>query len=372
VPGDNFSRRVARAAAAGGGRTYRAQTPVTWYLVLFVICLLGVSLVAYSRYEVLHPLPKVVAAKTPPTATTEWLAAVAVDACGKFAPSDLPVEPVPDEPITSLGNGVVQIDPGLSPQAAEFEGTKATLGAYLGLESAEITPNILSFPGPRVPVPTTTTTSSTTTTTTLAKSKKSKGATTTSTTAATTTTTTTTPTTTTKPAKSTGKTTSTSSTSTTSTSSTTTTTTVATEPGPARNYKNGQTSCDGKPGQISVETWPSPTSSKGQIVSASKASGIRFANGELITIAFVPKGTAILQPPAAARNAISTFLVQDPTGIATTTLPSTTIAPSTSSTSSTTSTTVAGKGSTTTTTTTAAGKGSTTSTTSAAPTSSTS
>lgn len=316
MPGDNFSRRVARAAAAGGGRTYRAQTPVTWYLVVLVICLLGVSLVAFSRYELLHPLPKVVAAKTPPTASNEWEAAVSVDVCGKFVASELPVEPVPDEPIASLGNGVVRIDPGVSPQAAEFEGAKATLGAYLGLESAEITPTILSFPG--VPVPTTTTSTTTTTTTTPATS------------------TTTTTTGTTSTSKASG---STSSTTTASTSSTTTSTTLAPKP---RDYKNGQ-DCDGKPAVGSVETWSSATSTKGQVVPASKASGIRLEDGQLITIAFVPKGTTIPKPPAVARNAVATFLVEDPSGFATTTVPSTV---ATTSTASTTTTTVAGKGST--------------------------
>jgi hypothetical protein len=302
VPGDNFSRRVARAAASGGGRTYRAQTPVTWYLMVLVICLLGVSLVAYSRYELLHPLPKAAAVSVPPTSTTEWEAAVAVDICGTFVPSDLPVEPVADEPIATLGNGVVRIDPGVSPQAADFEGKKATLGAYLGLESAEVSSSELSFPGPLVKVATTTTT-----------------------------TTTTTPKKTTTTTKSTGK--------TTSTSSTTTTTTVATKPGPARVYKEGG-SCDGKAADISVEEWPSPTSTKGQIVPAAQASGIRLKDGELITLAFVPKGTTIPQPPAAARKAVSTFMVEDPTGFATTTV-------ATASAAATTTTTVAPKSSTT-------------------------
>jgi hypothetical protein len=298
VPGDNFSRRVARAAASGGGRTYRAQTPVSWYLIVLVICLLGVSLVAYSRYELLHPLPKAAAASVPPTSTTEWEAAVAVDICGKFVPSDLPVAPVPNEPIASLGNGVIQIDPGISPEATDFEGTKATLGAYLGLEGAQVSPIELSFPGPLVKVATTTTTTTTTT---------PKNTTTT--------------------------------TKTTSTSSTATTTTIATKPGPARVYKEGG-SCDGKPSDISVEEWPSPNSSKGQIVPAAQASSIRLKDGQLITLAFVPKGTTIPQPPAAARKAVSTFMVEDPTGFATTTV-------ATASAPSTTATTVAPKSSTT-------------------------
>jgi hypothetical protein len=320
VPGENFSRRVARAAAAGGGRTYRAQTPVSWYLIVFVICLLGVSLVAYSRYEVLHPLPSIAAKSVPPTATNEWEAAVAVDACGTFVPSALPVEAVPNEPIASLGNGVVRIEPGLSSQASQFEGAKATLGNYLGLEAAEITPTIMSFPGPLVPVPTTTTTS-----TTVAKSTAKSSTTTTATTTSTTV------------AKSTGKAaTTTSSSSTSSTSSTTTTTAPTTKAGPPRVYKTGQTKCDGKPGVISVETWSSPKTTKGLLFTAAKAPGIRFANGQLITIAFLPKGAVIPRPPAAARTIVATFLVEDPSGFATPTVASTAPIVSTSATTPTT------------------------------------
>ncbi len=302
MPGDNFSRRVARAAASGGGRTYRAQTPVTWYLVLFLICLLGVSLVAYSRYELIHPPAAAAKAVVPPTASDEWQAAVAVDICGKFVPSALPVDNLADDPLASIGAGVVRIDPGLSPEASAYEGKGADLGAYLTIEGADIAANLLSLPGKPVPVTTTTTTttvakgtstttSSTTTSTTVAK--KGKG---------------------------------------TTTSSSTTTTTVLTKPGPPRNYKDGVTKCSSKPGETVVETWPSPTSTKGTVVPDTAAESIPLKDGELITIAFVPKGTTIPQPPAADRNAIKTFLLEDPAGVATTTLPATTSTSSTSTT----------------------------------------
>lgn len=287
MPGDNFSRRVARAAASGGGRTYRAQTPVTWYLVLLVICLLGVSLVAYSRYELIHPPAAVPKPVVPPTASNEWQAAVAVDVCGKFVPSALPIDQVASDPLASIGNGVVRIDPSLSLQPALYEGKGATLGAYLLIEGASISGSLLQLPGKPVPVPTTTSTSSsTTTTTTLAKAKKG--------------------TTTTSP-------------------STTTTTTVLTKPGPAHNYRSGVTKCGSKPGYAVVETWPSPTSTKGTAVPSGLASGIRFENGQLITIAFLRKGEAVPRPPAADRRAVSTFLLEDPSGVATTTLPASTV-----------------------------------------------
>jgi hypothetical protein len=334
VPGDNFSRRVARAAASGGGRTYRAQTPVSWYLVLLAICLLGVSLVAYSRYELLHPLPAATKASVPPTASDEWQAAVAVDICGTFVPTALPVDKLATDPLASIGDGIVRIEPSLSPQPTAYEGKAAILGAYLQIEGASVSAALLSVPGKPVPVPTTTTTTSTTTTTTVPKGKK---ATTTTSTSSSTTTTSSSTTTSTTAAKSKGK-------STTTTSSSTTSTTVATEPGPAKNYKNGVTKCGSKPGYISVETWPKTTSTKGTIVPVAKADGTLLENGQMITIAFLPKGSTIPQPPAVDRAALKSFAIEDPGGIATTTIPSTvattsTSSTSTSSTSSTTSTT---------------------------------
>ena len=52
---------VARAGATGGGRTYRARVPYRWYSGLALIVVLGVFLVAYSRYERLHPAQPVAA-----------------------------------------------------------------------------------------------------------------------------------------------------------------------------------------------------------------------------------------------------------------------------------------------------------------------
>ena len=348
MPGDNFSRRVARAAASGGGRTYRAQTPVTWYLVLLVICLLGVSLVAYSRYELIHPPVAATKPVVPPTASNEWEAAVAVDVCGQFVPSALPVDDVADDPLASIGDGVVRIEPGISPQAAEYEGKNATLGAYLLIEGVGISSNLLEIPGKPVPVPTTTTT-----TTTVAKGKKAKGTTTTSTSS-------TTSTTVAKGKKAKGTTT------TTSTSSTTTTTTVLTKPGPARDYKNGVTKCGSQPGYIEVETWPSPTATKGTVVPASQADGVRLADGQLITIAFLPKGEALPQPPAADRNAVQSFMIADPSGVSAG-APTSTSATTSTSTSSTSTTVAKKKG-----TSTSTSSSSTTSSTSASTTSSTS
>ncbi|MGH9169320.1 MAG: hypothetical protein ACRD0Z_00350 [Acidimicrobiales bacterium] len=332
MPRENFSRRVARAAAVGSGRSYRQQTPLTWYLTVLVIVLLGVSLIAYSRYERIHPLPKVAAKATPPTAGDEWVAAVATDDCGKLSDSLLPETSLPDEAFSNSSNGIVVIAPGNNPtDPTAYEGDKATLGAYLSTNSITLTSLLLSVPGKVVPVTTTTTT------TTVAKGKSTTTSSTSTTTSSTTTTTTTQP-------KSAGSTTSSSSTSTSTTSSTTTTTTP-TKTLPPTVLKTG-TKCPagtpmaGKTGVLEAEAWPSPTAKSGTVYT-SDIGAVRFVNGQLITIALLPKGVAIPQPPVAARKDIQDFLIENPTATAptstTSTIPSTvattttTIGPATTS-----------------------------------------
>ncbi len=48
-------KRVARAAATGGGRTKRGKAPIGFYTLLVVIVLLGAGTVGYSRYQRAHP-----------------------------------------------------------------------------------------------------------------------------------------------------------------------------------------------------------------------------------------------------------------------------------------------------------------------------
>ena len=44
-------KSVARAAATGGGTTYRGQMPVNWYAALVVIVLVGVASIAFAKYH---------------------------------------------------------------------------------------------------------------------------------------------------------------------------------------------------------------------------------------------------------------------------------------------------------------------------------
>src|SRR5579863_8513475 len=112
---------VARAAATGGGRTYRGQMPVRWDGSLALIVLLGVAMIVYSRYERQHP-----SAGTQPAVGTHWFAALAFDVCGTLQPN-LPANPneaSASPGLATAGDGVIAI----SPTKAADAGNNATLG----------------------------------------------------------------------------------------------------------------------------------------------------------------------------------------------------------------------------------------------------
>lgn len=124
---------MSRAAATGGGRTYRGQVPVNWYAALVLIVVLGVASVIFARYEYQHPSS---ASTTAPTVGTTWYAGYALNLCGTVAP---PLSSNADssgakQSFFTTGNGVITI----SPQKAAVAGDNATLGqfvaAYHGLE----------------------------------------------------------------------------------------------------------------------------------------------------------------------------------------------------------------------------------------------
>jgi hypothetical protein len=320
VPRDNFSRRVARAAAVGGGRAYREQTPLTWYATLFVIVLLGISLVVYSRYERLHPQSVAAKSSVPPTATTEWQAALTIDDCGKVNSNLIPVSSLGGEAFTNEGNGIIIIAPGNNPDPVPYEGKNATLNAFLGPDAVTLsptagTPTLLSIPGKKVPVKSPTSSTSTT----VPKGKKGKGGTSTSSTSSSTTSSSTTTTTTKSGKGSKGGSTSTSTSTSISTStSSTTSTTLATKQLPPTIFKAGEkcpagTPYAGKTAILEAMTWSSPTASqKSGKLYTSDISAIPFKNGELITIAYVPKGSPIPQPPQSARTTVKDFLISNP------------------------------------------------------------
>jgi len=252
---------VARAGATGGGRTYRGQMPVKWYSSLVLICVLGVALVVYSRYELEHP-----AAATPPAIGSHWFQALSFDVCGTLQ-GNLPANPngnaTPVPGIRTDGDGVIQV----APTVASDAGNNATLARFVehypGLELSSTT---LKLPGKRT-------------------------------------------------------------------------------------YTSGEacpagTKDAGKAGTVNIKVWPSFTGPGSTHPSLyQNPADIKLADGQLITVAFVPSGASVPKPSGSAVTALlndessATSSTTLPAVTPTTAAPSSTTAPSTSTTKASTSTT---------------------------------
>jgi hypothetical protein len=244
---------VARAAATGGGKTYRGQKPLKWYASLVLICLLGIALVAYSRYERQHPTT------TPPAIGTQWFASIAFDVCGTLQPNLAENPNLAKNPgIATPGLGVISI----APTTAKDAGANATLGRFVdSYPGLVLTPNALRLPGKQT-------------------------------------------------------------------------------------HHSGDTCASGTPdagktGSIQVREWANFTAA-GSNFSGDPA-GLKLANSQLITVAFVPSGASIPKPAsstiAAMQQAISASQnPQTTTPTTPTSIPSTSSTTAPSSTSSTTST----------------------------------
>ncbi len=121
-------RSVARAAATGGGATYRGQMPVNWYAALLVIVLIGLGSVAFAKYHYNQNPPVV-----EPAVGTTWHAGLAFDICGKTEAALAASPSTAKTGLTTTGDGVLKIAPNSSSEA----GNNATLGkfasGYVGL-----------------------------------------------------------------------------------------------------------------------------------------------------------------------------------------------------------------------------------------------
>jgi hypothetical protein len=137
-------KSVARAAATGGGTTYRGQMPVNWYVALVLIVLIGLGSVALAKYHYNQT-----AAGVEPTVNTTWHAALAFDICGTMQ-SPLPAsQPSATNGLTSTGNGVVLV----APRTASQAGNNATLGKFAGGTTGLILTNTtLKYPAGSVPL----------------------------------------------------------------------------------------------------------------------------------------------------------------------------------------------------------------------------
>jgi len=180
-----------------------------------IIVVLGVTLVAYSRQERLHPASAAVD-KTPPTLTADWTEGLAFDICGTIAPALAASPPSTVIGIKTSGNGVIN----LRPLTNADTGSNATLGRFAAhYPGLTLTADSLKLPGGKL-------------------------------------------------------------------------------------YKNGQ-SCGTKPGYLQVKTWSNPTSESGKLYSGDPRK-LLLENGQLITVAFAPRGTSIPKPPGTVVTGVLT------------------------------------------------------------------
>lgn len=251
---------VARAAATGGGRTYRGQRPNKWYASLVLICVVGVALVWFSRYQRQNP-----SSSGEPTTGTHWVAAISFDICGTTLPV-LPENPNTAAQITTEGDGLIHI----SPTTSAYSGANATLGKFASVyPGLTIGSTSVKYPG-----------------------KKSDS-----------------------------------------------------DPLVGRTFTDDEkcpakTPLAGQQGQVTVQVYPTFTSKSP--VTAGDPTTFRLANGQLITVAFLPAGKSIPKPPGTTITAMLQTMNSNITGSTTTTAPTASVPTTTPTTSASNTTTTPG------------------------------
>lgn len=254
---NSTGRWVERAATTGGGRTYRGQVPVNWYASLVLICVVGLLLLGFSRYERAHPS---VSSAGQPTTSQVWHAGLAVDVCGTIKPSLPASSNTGKVGFTTDGSGVVTI----APRNSSESGQNATLGKFVTEygHGMQLSNTALRYPG-------------------------------------------------------------------------------------GTTYTNGDvcpkgTPDSGKPGVVIVYSWPNFAAKKGSQPSGDPQD-LKFSNGQLITMAFLPATATVPKPPGKVVTSLISAVeqaAQNPGGTTSTTAattPSTT--PSTTAPTSPTATT---------------------------------
>src|ERR1700722_4246792 len=131
-------KSVARAAATGGGTTYRGQMPVNWYAALVVIVLIGIASIAVAKFNY-NKTPTVVE----PTVGTTWHAGLAFDICGTTEPALAASPSIATTGLTTTGSGVLLI----APKTAGEAGNNATVGKFAsGYTGLTLTNTTLKYP----------------------------------------------------------------------------------------------------------------------------------------------------------------------------------------------------------------------------------
>lgn len=192
------SKKVARAASTGGGRTTRGARPLGWYAAIVLVVALGVSGIVFSRAERRTELAA--GDISAPVANADhWHAAYGVYLCSEFA------QPIGDEAdpkgIHTHADGIIHIHPFVR----SASGKKATLAVFVDATKATLSDTEIQLPG-------------------------------------------------------------------------------------GKSFKEGETKCGGKDGIVQVKV--------NDKVVTENVNDIKFADRQLLTIAFAPKGAELPEPPS--------------------------------------------------------------------------
>ena len=134
------TKKVARAAGTGGGRTYRGRTPWTYFGAIALIVVLGLVGTVTSRDRRLAQINK--QGGTPPTVGQSWNEGYAVYACGKFLPA-ISHAGNPQGITTGNGDGIIHIKPKVNAAA----GANATLAKFAVAAGMKLNAAEFQLPG---------------------------------------------------------------------------------------------------------------------------------------------------------------------------------------------------------------------------------
>jgi hypothetical protein len=134
------SKKVARAASTGGGRTAGKSRPLGWYGAIALVVILGISGIVFSRQERRTELAS--GADVAPLANVDhWHAAYGIYLCDSFVPS-LTDETDP-KGIHSHGDGIIHIHPFVRASA----GANATLSVFADATGLKLSDDSIQVPG---------------------------------------------------------------------------------------------------------------------------------------------------------------------------------------------------------------------------------
>jgi hypothetical protein len=136
MPKSPVTRKVAKVARTGGGRTRRGQGSWIFPVFLTVVSVLGVFLIGFSRAQ------RQPDTSPPRIGRDHWHSAIGFDICGTFA-ANIPDNGQDPLGIHSHGDGVVHTHP----FSAQSAGRRATLKLWFDTVGAKVSESSIQLPG---------------------------------------------------------------------------------------------------------------------------------------------------------------------------------------------------------------------------------